>query len=53
MVSINGKLPTDRSEVNSRKIVDMLHSCAQKDASIEKCCKSQQIQINRNIASSP
>jgi hypothetical protein len=53
MLSINGKVPTDQSKVNSRKIVNMLHSCAQKDASIEKYCKSHQIQIVENIASSP
>jgi hypothetical protein len=51
-VSINGKVPTDQSKVNSYKIVDMLHSYAQKDASIEKCCKSHQIQIGENITSS-
>jgi hypothetical protein len=52
LVSINGKVPTDQSKVNSYKIVDMLHSYAQKDASIEKCCKSHQIQIGENITSS-
>lgn len=53
MVSINGNLLTDRSEVYSRKIVDMLHNCAQEDASVEKCSKSHKlgIQINKNIAS--
>jgi hypothetical protein len=53
LVSIIGKVLTDQSKVNSCKIVDTLHSYAQKDASIEKCCKSHQIQIGENIASSP
>jgi hypothetical protein len=39
MVSINNKVPTDQSKVNSRKIVDMLHRCTQKDVSIKKSCE--------------